>query len=429
MDKAVALIENWCKTQPINGMRVKVMHIEDCTPLLFIDIPGESNECVLIYGHLDKQPEMEGWRDGLGPWNPVIENDRLYGRGGADDGYAVFAALTAIRVLKDQQLPHSRCVVIIEACEESGSGDLPHYLEALSGRIGKPSLVICLDSGAGNYEQLWCTTSLRGMVCGTLSVDVLTEGVHSGDASGVVPSSFRIVRHLLGRLEEDSTGTLLPTVFYDKIPNQRYEQAMQAAQILGIGVYSRFPLVDNMQPVGSDITELILNRTWRPALCVTGASGLPALEDAGNVLRPKTAVKLSLRLPPTCNAAQSAEFLKALLEKDAPYGAKVRFEVELCASGWDVPPSSSWLEESIDGASKAFFGKSVAYMGEGGTIPFMSMLGARFSQSQFLITGVLGPQSNAHGPNEFLHILTAKKLSGCVARVIADHYRLGSDKH
>ncbi len=304
--------------QPIDGMHVEVIHIEDRTPLLFIDIPGQRDECVLIYGHLDKQPEMEGWRDNLGPWKPVIENDRLYGRGSADDGYAVFAALAAIRVLKDQRIPHARCVIIIETCEESGSGDLPIYLEALSRRIDTPSLVICLDSGAGNYEQLWCTTSLRGMVGGTLSVDVLTEGVHSGDASGVVPSSFRIIRQLLGRLEDASTGALLPAMFYDKIPNQRREQAMQAAEILGKEVYRRFPLINSLQPVASDVTELILNRTWRPALCVTGAAGLPALEDGGNVLRPKTAVKLSLRLPPTCDAVQSAGFLKVLLEKIHP---------------------------------------------------------------------------------------------------------------
>lgn len=428
MDEAVALVEQWCKAQPIDGMGVEVIRIEGCTPLILIDIPGEGEDCVLLYGHLDKQPEMQGWRDDLGPWKPVIENDRLYGRGGADDGYAVFASLIAIRVLNDQRLPHARCVVIIEACEESGSQDLPLYIEALSGRIGRPSLVICLDSGAGNYEQLWCTTSLRGMVSGTLLVDVLTEGVHSGDASGIVPSSFRIIRDLLGRLEEASTGTILPAAFYAQIPNQRQAQAMQAAQVLGTEVYRKFPFVNSVQPVGSDITELILNRTWRPALCVTGAAGLPSLEDAGNVLRPRTAVKLSLRLPPTCEAAQAAEVLKALLEKDPPYNARVLFDPELHASGWNAPPLSSWLEDSINGASNAFFGKSAAYMGEGGTIPFMAMLGTRFPQSQFLITGVLGPQSNAHGPNEFLHIPTAKKLSGCIAWVMAAHYQFSSKK-
>ena len=428
LNAAAELMVNWCNAQSIDGMHVEIIQIEQHTPLIFIDIPGEGDNCVLLYGHLDKQPEMDGWRSNLGPWKPVVENDRLYGRGGADDGYALFAAITALSVLEDQRLPHARCVILIEACEESGSGDLPFYIEALAARIGIPSLVICLDSGAGDYERLWCTTSLRGLVSGTLSVQVLKEGVHSGDAGGIIASSFRIIRHLLGRLEEASTGTILPAVFYEAIPQQRQEQARRAAQILGDEVYKKFPLVMGMQPIGEDITELILNRTWRPALCVTGAAGLPPVEDAGNVLRTKTEIKLSLRLPPTCDAAQAIERLQALLETEPPYKANVRFIPELHANGWDAPMLSPLLEKSIDEASKAFFGKPVAYLGEGGTIPFMGMLGARFPCAQFLITGVLGPQSNAHGPNEFLHIPTAKKISGCIASVIADHYCMGEEQ-
>lgn len=422
MDAAVALAEAWVRAQPIPGMTVEVVRLPGRTPLLYVDIPGASQDCVLLYGHLDKQPEMTGWREGLGPWTPVLEGDRLYGRGGADDGYAVFASVAAVCALRDQQIPHARCVALIECCEESGSYDLPHYIEALEARIGTPSLVICLDSGCGNYEQLWCTTSLRGLVGGNLVVEVLTDGVHSGDASGIVPSSFRIARQLLSRLEDAVTGRIIPEAFYVEIPRERVEQAARAAAVLRDAVYDKFPFKDNTQPVAHDFAELILNRTWRPALSVTGAAGLPPLDDAGNVLRPFTALKLSLRLPPTCDADAASAYLKTLLEQDPPYHATVRVELEQAASGWNAPASSPWLEQALNRASATYFGKPAVSMGEGGSIPFMGLLGRKFPQAQFLITGVLGPHSNAHGPNEFLHLPTAKRLTCCVAEVIAAHY-------
>jgi acetylornithine deacetylase/succinyl-diaminopimelate desuccinylase-like protein len=422
MDEAVALAQAWCQAQPIAGMSVEVIRLPGRTPLLFLDVPGDGNGSILLYGHLDKQPEMTGWRDNLGPWKPVIEGGKLYGRGGADDGYAVFASLTAIRALHEQRIPHARCVVVIECCEESGSYDLPHYMDALAERISTPDLVICLDSGCGNYEQLWCTTSLRGLIGGTLTVEVLTEGVHSGDASGVVPSSFRVIRQLLSRLEDEATGEVISREFYADIPKERAEQAAYAAEVLGARVYDKFPFTDGTRPTAGELLELVLNRTWRPALAVTGAAGLPSLESAGNVLRPMTAVKISLRLSPTVDANAASTMLKRILERHPPYGARVTFEPEQAASGWNAPELSAWLRESIDNASQTYFGKPAVYMGEGGTIPFMAMLGERFPEAQFLITGVLGPQSNAHGPNEFLHIPTGKRLTCCVAQTIEDHY-------
>ena len=422
MDKAVALVASWCRAQPIRGMTLEVVRLEGRTPLIFIDIPGKGNDCTLLYGHLDKQPEMIGWRSDLGPWKPVLEGEHLYGRGSADDGYAVFSSLAAIGALQEQNIAHPRCVVIIETCEESGSYDLPFYIDALAQRIGKPGLVICLDSGAGNYEQLWCTTSLRGMIGGKLFVKVLSEGVHSGDAGGIVPSSFRIVRHLLGRLEEASTGTILPAAFYASIPDERLEQARQAAQALGKEVYEKYPFITGARPASGDTTELILNRTWRPALSIIGAAGLPSLEDAGNVLLPMTSVKLSLRLPPSCDVSQAMDVLKELLERDPPYGVEVRFEPDMLSEGWNAPKMSAWFEQAIDQTSRTFFGKPSMYLGEGGSIPFMAMLGKKFPRAQFLITGVLGPHSNAHGPNEFLHIPMVKRLTCCVAGIIAQHY-------
>lgn len=419
MDQAVELARNWCQRQGVAGLTVEVVRLPGRTPLLFLEVPGQQEGCVLLYGHLDKQPEMSGWREGLGAWQPVIEGDRLYGRGGADDGYAVFASLGAILGLRAQGASHPRCVIVIECCEESGSHDLPHYIEALADRIGTPTLIVCLDSGCGNYDQLWCTTSLRGLVNGDLSVRILTEGVHSGDAGGIVPSSFRILRQLLSRIEDEVTGEVLPRELHAQIPAQRVEQARQAAAILGNTVYERFPFIEGARPAHDALAELVLNRTWRPALEITGAAGLPPLPDAGNVLRPVTTCRLSLRLPPTVDAESSARRLKTLLEADPPHGAVVRFEPEQAASGWHAPPLDAALAAAVDSASRAYFGRPAAYIGEGGSIPFMAMLGEKFPRAQFLITGVLGPQSNAHGPNEFLHIPTGKKLTCCVASILA----------
>ncbi len=430
MDAAVKLMSDWAavKLAALPGATLEVVQLEGRTPLIYIEVPasGASNDTVVLYGHLDKQPEMTGWAEGLGPWTPVLKDDRLYGRGGADDGYAIFGSLAALLALHEQHVPYARCVILIEACEESGSYDLPHYVEHLSARIGDPSLVVCLDSGCGNYEQLWLTTSLRGMTGGNLTVQVLAEGVHSGDASGVVPSSFRILREILSRLEDPETGTIKPKELYVEIPAQRVEQAKHAATVLGDEIYSKFPWAEGMQPVTKELPELVLNRTWRPQLAVTGIGGIPPLDSAGNVLRPFTAVKLSLRVPPTLDAKQAGQFLKQLLEKDPPYGARVSFELEKDGSGWNAPALSPWLEQAVDEASRNQFGAPATYMGEGGSIPFMGMLGEKFPQAQFLITGVLGPHSNAHGPNEFLHIPTGKSVTAVVAEVVAKHYAQGA---
>ncbi|WP_437780850.1 M20 family metallopeptidase [Sorangium sp. So ce1097] len=421
MDRAAALIEAWCKEQPIPGLKVEVLRLGGRTPVVLMEVPGTTDDTVLLYGHLDKQPEMVGWRQGLGPWEPVREGDRLYGRGGADDGYSAFASLAALRLLHEQGIPHARCVVLIEGCEESGSPDLPAYIDALEGRIGKPSLVVCLDSGCGNYDQLWTTTSLRGLLQGTLEVSILREGVHSGVGSGVVPSTFRILRQLLSRIEDERTGRVLVDALHVDIPKERVAQARAAAEVLGNTVVSELPWVRGAGPVAADVAELLLNRTWRPALSVTGAEGLPPVASAGNVLRPFTRAKLSMRIPPRVAPKAAAAALKEALEKDPPYGAEVRFHVSEPSEGWDAPATAPWLHEAANKASQAFFGRPAMGIGEGGTIPFMAMLGQKFPEAQFLITGVLGPQSNAHGPNEFLHLGMGKKLTCCVASVLADH--------
>ena len=423
MDKAVAMFEAWArrKLETVPGSTLEVVRLPGRTPLIFMEIPGEAKGTVLLYGHLDKQPEMKGWTEGTGPWTPVLKDGKLYGRGGADDGYAMFASLAALLSLRNGGQKHARCVVCIEACEESGSYDLPAYVDHLAPRIGTPDLVICLDSGCGNYDQLWLTTSLRGIAMGNLTVRVLTEGVHSGDASGLVPSSFRIARTLLSRIEDETTGQMKLDELFVQIPPDRLEQARASARILGDEVYTKMPLAGGTKPMATDLAELVLNRTWRPQLAVTAMDGYPLPENGGNVLLPYTTAKLSVRLPPTCDAAKATAALKHKLEENPPYGAQVEFDAEEGQGGWNAPSLAPWLEASLRRASEAAFGKPVAFMGEGGTIPFMGMLGEKFPKTQFVITGVLGPQSNAHGPNEFLHIPTAKKVTACIASVLADH--------
>jgi acetylornithine deacetylase/succinyl-diaminopimelate desuccinylase-like protein len=420
----------WVEAQKVEGLKLEIVRLPGRTPVLFFEVPATkagATETILMYGHLDKQPEFTGWRSDLGPWTPKYEDGKLYGRGGADDGYAVYASIAAIQALKAQGKPHARIVGLVETCEESGSYDLLPYVDALHPRLGQVGLVICLDSGAGNYDQLWLTTSLRGLAGGTLKVQILDEGVHSGDASGLVPSSFRIMRQVLDRLEDSKTGRLLPDSFYCEIPAERVEQAKATAAILGEEVYKRFPWAHwdcngsttFALPTTTDPLQALINRTWLPTLSVTGAEGLPALQDAGNVLRPYTAFKLSLRLPPLVDAAQAVQELKTLLEDNAPYQAKVTFEGNGAASGWNAPATTPWFEQALNAASLAHFGAPVGYIGQGGTIPLMNMLSAGFPQAQMMVCGVLGPRSNAHGPNEFLHVPYAKRLTASVAEVMA----------
>ena len=433
LETVVRNTAQWIESQKVAGLSVEIIRLPGRTPVLFFEVASTrsaalaTTQSVLMYGHLDKQPEFSGWRKDLGPWTPKYEDGKLYGRGSADDGYAAYAAIAAIQALKSQGVGHPRIVGLIETCEESGSYDLMPYIDVLRPRLGEVGLVVCLDSGAGNYDQLWLTNSLRGMVSGVLKVEILTEGVHSGDASGLVPSSFRIMRQVLDRLEDSATGRLLPASFHCEVPSERLTQAQATADILGDEIYKRFPWAHYdcggstqfALPTTTDPLQALLNRTWNPTLSVTGVEGMPELSNAGNVLRPYTAFKLSLRLPPLVEAAPAVAKLKALLEDNAPYQARVTFEKAAGATGWNAPTTAPWLESALDSASNAHFGASCGYIGQGGTIPLMNMLSLGFPKAQMMVCGVLGPKSNAHGPNEFLHVPYAKKLTAAVAQVIA----------
>eukprot|EP00455_Lapot_gusevi_P013219 TRINITY_DN163_c0_g1_i1.p1 TRINITY_DN163_c0_g1~~TRINITY_DN163_c0_g1_i1.p1 ORF type:complete len:525 (+),score=204.80 TRINITY_DN163_c0_g1_i1:119-1576(+) len=428
-DQVVELFTTWARSLDLQGFQLEVVRLEGRTPLIYIEIdptanlPAES-QTVLLYGHMDKQPPMtETWDEGLHPYRPVIRDGKLYGRGGADDGYAMFSSLAAIKNLQNQQVPHARYVLLIEACEESGSFDLPHYIDALSNRIGVPNLVVCLDSGTGDYERLWLTTSLRGLIVSRMTVKVLNEGVHSGKASGIVPDSFRIARSLLNRIEDPTTGQIIGEPFYTQIPARRIEESKQVAEILGNGVADEFPFHDHCGAVtGGDMTEALLNRAWRPALTVTGADGLPSCKSAGNVLRTHTTLKLSLRVPPHVNAKAAAQYLKQTLESDTPYNATVSLDVDGANAGWEAPALEPWLDSAIDAVSRRYYNNNTfACTGEGGSIPFMGLLHSKFPSAQFVITGVLGPGSNAHGPNEFLHLDYVSRLTCAMSDLLAAH--------
>lgn len=421
MHKAVRLLAEWCEaTSGIMGKSVEVFELPGRTPTLLVDMPafagGSGN--ILIYGHYDKQPEFSGWRSGLSPWEPVLDGERLYGRGGADDGYAVFAALAAIAALQAREIPHGRCLLLIEGCEESGSFDLPHYMTALRKRIGVPDLLVCLDAECGTYDRLWSTSSLRGMLPGVLSVNVLTEGQHSGAAGGIVPSSFRILRSVMERVENAATGALHDCL-HVQIPQVAREQIRAVAELLGEDVLRKFPWAPGAEPEEADPYLALLANAWHPSLATTGIGGAPLPQDAGNTLRPATSVKLVFRLPPTLDANTAANAICLVLEDNPPYGAPVSFAVETPQTGWYAPETAPWLNTAIQSASQRHFGKPSLAMGMGGTIPFLRMLGETFPLTQFLVTGVLGPHSNAHGPNEFLHLGTALRLSACVGDVIA----------
>ena len=418
MDQVVDLASEWVNNHKPDNSTLNIYKEAGRTPLMILDVPGNSDGTVLMYGHLDKQPEMEGWAEGLDPWKPVLKDDKLYGRGGADDGYAIFASVCTVNALLDQGISLPRIVILIECSEESGSPDLPFYMDHCADVIGSPDLVICLDSGAGNYEQFWTTTSLRGLIGCTLRVDILKEGIHSGGGSGIAPSSFRLVRELLSRLEDEDTGHIIVENLKVEIPEYRIKEIKAMVNVLGDEVYNTLPWVAGAGPITNDKVEMVMNNTWLPMLSVVAADGLPAVKDGGNVLRPYTTIKLSLRIPPTLDANAAQNIVEELFTSNPPYGAAVSMEFEEPATGWEAPPLAQWLDDAIQHASETVYSKPALAMGEGGTIPFMSMLGEKFPEAQFVITGVLGPYSNAHGPNEFLHIPYAKKLTACVGMII-----------
>ncbi len=422
LTRAVDLLASWARTRELANASVRVQEIPGRTPVLLVDVPATANTTgtVVLYGHLDKQPPLGDWSEGLAPFAPVRRDNRVFGRGLADDGYATFAALSALEDLERRGVPHARCVVLIEASEESGSPDLLAHLDRLSDDLGDVELLICLDSGAITYDRLWVTTSLRGNLIAHLRVDVLERGQHSGTASGVVPSSFRIARQLLDRVEDARTGEILIPELHGDIPPSHRQAAQGLTAEFGDVAGDEQPTIAGLELMGVDATDRVLRRTFAPTLSVTGVGGMPLVENAGNVLRPYTELVLSLRLPPNVSGEVAADAVTRVLTTDNPSHARVTVTTSP-ATGWLAPELSPWLATALADASQATFGRPVGFCGEGGTIPFLAQLGERYPSVQFVATGVLGPGSNAHGIDEMLDLDTVVHVTNAVAHIVAEH--------
>ncbi len=427
LDAAAEHLRAWLAARDLPGATVEILRLPDRTPVVLMDVPASEGMpadggTVLLYGHLDKQPPVGGWSEGLGPWTPVVRGDRLYGRGAADDGYSGYAATAAIEALRAAGGKHARCLVLLETSEESGSPDLEAYLEAYRDRLGAISLVVCLDSGGQDYERLWLTTSLRGLVSTTVTVTVLDSGQHSGMASGIVPSSFRIMRQLLDRIEDSRTGEILLPELHGEIPPERVAEMKELASLAPGAAAKAFPLVEGMSPAADDDYELIANNSWRPTLSIIGAAGLPLPEEAGNVLRPFTTLTLSFRLPPSADPRAALAAVERALTTDVPYGAKVTLSRSEHGPGWNAPQRAPWLTEALDELSGTVFGGNRWLTVQlGGSIPFMGSLAEAYPEAQFVVTGALANDSNPHVPDEWLHIPQAKRVTESVALLLDAH--------
>ncbi len=420
IDQAVELLSDWALARKLANFDVEIRRIDHRTPVLVVTVaataPGDGT--AVLYGHLDKQPPLGDWSEGLAAFEPVRRGDRVYARGIADDGYSTFSALLALEAMEANAIPHSRCVVLIEASEESGSPDLEAYLDQLRDHLGQVELMICLDSGALTYDRLWVTTSLRGVLNVDVTVSVLEQGQHSGSASGVVPSTFRILRQLLDRVEDPQTGEILVPALNSVIPEAERAAAAATAAEFGDIIARELPTLEGVELMGASAEERILRRTWYPTLSIVGIGGVPAPEIAGNVLRPSTTAVLSFRLPPNVDAATARDALIPLLTTDVPSSAHVALDSWSIGSGWATPPIAPWLRTALDAASEDAFGHVAGYTGEGGSIPFLASLGQRYPDVQFVATGVLGPQSNAHGIDEMLDLPMAVGVTNSVITVL-----------
>ena len=427
---AVGHVRDWIESRDLPGTQCEVIELAGRSPVLLVEVPATPQAAgqgtVLLYGHLDKQPPVGGWSQGLGPWQPVVRDGRLYGRGAVDDGYSGYAAVTALEAVAAAGGEHARAVVLLETGEESGSPDLPAYLEHLGGRLGDVTLVVCLDAGGGDYQRLWLTSSLRGIVQATVTVQVLQSPQHSGLASGIVPSSFRIMRQLLDRVEDSATGEIKLGAMAVAIPDAARLAARAAAAARPGALKGLYPLVEGMRPASEDEVELILNNAWRPTLSVLGAAGLPEPAIAGNVLRSSTTLALSFRLPPLADAEAALAELEQVLTTDVPYGARVELSGLAAENGWCAPAAAPWLDAALAQVGQSVFGRPAASIGIGGSVPFMGLLGRLYPQAQFVVTGALGADSNMHVPDEWLNIEFAIQVTEAVAHILDAHARVSS---
>lgn len=418
--KAIEDAAQWGKARFPDGT-FDILSKPGVTPALFIDIPafkGHNGRPVFFYGHFDKQPETIGWSEGLGPWTPVVKNGRLYGRGSSDDGYSFYTALTAIQALEAAGTAHPRIVGFFETDEESGSKDLGAYLHEIAPRCGNPCVLVILDLGICDYDRLWLTSSLRGSIGFKLKVEVLTHPVHSGIASGIVPSSFAVMRELLDRLEDPKTGRVLLPEFHVSLPEEHRKAINRCAAILGRKVLS-FPFAGKTEPRSSDPADAIIKNTWEPTLSILGADGLPSTSEASALLRASTTLSLSFRIPPRVDPKAALEAAVRAVTENVPSHARVTVWDCRAEGGFEAPMLAAWLEEATHSASKALWGNDFEYCFEGATIGTMKDFSSAFPNASFLNMGVLGAEENAHAPNESLPLDYVEKLTEAIASIVA----------
>lgn len=420
LDATIDLFTKWLVEQELEGMEYKVHRIGERTPVLLVTVEGTGPGEVIFYSHLDKQPSRPKlWSEGLHPLKGVRRDPWLYGRGALDDGYGGYVCVTALKMLQEQGVPYPRSHFLIETCEESGSYDLPPYLELLTEDLGEPDLIVVLDSGGPDYEHIWVTEALRGLVAGNLSVQVSNEGVHSGMSGGVIPSSFRIQRMLLDRVEDSKTGEILVPEMHVEISDKVRKEAEELGKLLGDEIWAQLPVVDTLRPHNEGSAEILLDMNWRPAMSVIGANGMPPTQTAGNVLRTHTDLKLSFRIPPGVNSEIIDSILKEILESNPPYGSKVEYIPDAAADGFHAPAMDGKIADALSSASLHISGLPPMATWVGGTIPFMAMMQKKYPSAQFFCTGTGGPGNNAHGPDEKLHIPSSKRLTAVLSATIA----------
>ena len=408
----------WAKVRFPEGT-FEILSAPGVTPVLWVDIPGTPpGRPALFYGHFDKQPEAGEWSEGLAPFEPVLRDGRLYGRGTADDGYSFYAALTAARAMDEAGRKRPRIMGVFETREESGSGDLPHYLPELSKRAGRPSVLTVLDLGIQDKTRLWRTQSLRGVVTFTLKVEVLASGVHSGVTSGIVPSSFAVMRTLLDRLEDPATGRVKVASMHVPEPTRHMPALRRLAELSGEDLWKRFPWAGETEPRSFDPLELLLKNGWQPTLSILGAEGLPPVKEAGALIRPSTTLKLSFRIPPGVDAQKAAEDAVALVTTNVPSKAKVTVANLHAEPGFEAPAGAEWLDAAWSKASEELFRETAEDVFDGATIGILPKFVKAFGPCPFLCTGVLGTEDNAHAPDESVSLEYLTKLTCAVASVL-----------
>lgn len=409
----------WAKTQ-LPHAYFEVSSLPNCPPVLYMDIPafgGHTGKSVLCYGHLDKQPETVGWDADLGPWKPVVKEGKLWGRGCVDDGYNFYSIVTAVKALEETKTAHPRITGLYETDEESGSRDMAKYIAQYKDRIGKPGMVCILDLFAVDDQRVWLTQSLRGIVALTVKVSVLKKASHSGTASGIVPSSFRIMRILLDRLENAETGEVLIPSMYSEIPEEYIQGAHKLAETFD--PRQAFSYEGDTVSMKDSAFDAVIAGNWKPTLSVLGADGLPPPDKASGLVRTHTTLKLSFRIPPGVNAEQALADVKARLTTDIPYHASVTITDEHSAPGFAAPLMPDWLKASANELSQAIFGHDVGYTFTGGSIGVITDFAKAFPDAFFINTGALLPDSSAHAPNENLQLDYAEKLTLWVAELFA----------